>query len=281
MELITNYFDLEKETNENQVKLYEECNDLLNKIYSEYTDTQIIEQEEKNLLEKFIPHYTTNIEYMGLFFSVDFILCHKRNSEIPKTKKKIKNEFEEVKLRFPKMYEYVKNDFLKKVSGLTELRKRNDTNIKYNNLMTQMKLTYKNKDTYVTNLYKWYWNNVLLNLLEIADLLLLLSQNNIFIETIEKALNSIYLFSDYNINFIPDKIDIFEFENNDYIIKFKPYNMYPNGYTPKYIFKIIDKKTNENFSTTKFTHHLRMFIDDIFNNIISFINIHSTKIHFK
>lgn len=281
MDLITNYFDLEKKINENEINLYIECDDLLNQIYCEYLDTQIIEEDEKNLLEKYIPHYTTNIKCLGLFFSVDFILCHRHNNIKPKLKKKIEIECEDIKLKLPKMYEYVKNNFLKKVSSLMELRIRSEISTKYQNLFNEMKLTYENKDTYATNLYKWYWNNKLFSISNIHNLQLLLSENKIFVETTEKALYSIFLFPDYNIKFIAEQVDLFEFENTDYLIKFKPFNMYPNGYTPKYIFTIISKLTNQNFCITNFSHHLRMNIDDIFNDIINFVLMYASKIHFR
>lgn len=273
IDLVNMYLDLEKESKLNDKALHESCDNLLKQIYQDYLNLSEDKiSDEKSQLCKFIPYYQTNIKYMGLFFSVNFILCHINNNTEPKLKKKIVIEFEDVMTKYPEMYEYVKNNFLHKISGLDELKTRAEIGVvKFENLKKQIKLECRNRDIWATVLYQWYWINKLSNDLVFKDLQLLLAHNKIFVKTSEQALNSIYLFNNYKIQFIPGLTKQFEFDNHQYNIKFKPFNKYPGGYTPRYTFDIVCKSTGKILNPTNFSHSLKMCVDSIYNGIIDFI----------
>lgn len=274
IDLVSKYLDLEEESGLNDKALYESCDNLLKQIYQEYLHSNFLiseKEEEIAQLKKFIPKYNTDIKYMGLFFSVNFILTHINNNTEPKLKKKLIIEFEDVKTRYPDMYECVKNNFLSRVSGLEELRIRAEIGVKTTNLKKQIKLECGDINTWATLLFQWYWSTHLSNTLNISDLQMLLAHDKIFVKTSEKGLNSIYLFEDYKIRFIPGITRQFEFDNHDYNIKFKPFNMYPGGYAPQYTFDIVCKSTGKKLHLTDFSHSLRMCVDSVYNEIIDFI----------
>lgn len=272
--LVSEYLDLEKESESNDRALYESCDNLLKKIYQEYLEwNSLISEKEEEIaqLKKFIPKYNTDIKYMGLFFSVNFELCNIHNNTEPKLKKKLIIEFEDVKTRYPDMYKLVKDNFLSRVSGLEELKTRTEIGIKTTNLKKQIKLECGNIDTWAILLFRWYWKNKLSNDLIFQDLQMLLANDKIFVKTSGEGLNSIYLFDNYKIRFIPGITRQFEFDNFEYNIKFKPFNMYPGGYTPKYTFDIICKSTGKELYLTDFSHSLKMYVDSIYNGMIDFI----------
>jgi len=98
------------------------------------------------------------------------------------------------------------------------------------------------------------------------------------------ALDSIYLFANLEIKFIPgtEKQNNssplgnrrFVFENSNYTIEFDYYKLYPNGYAPKYEIKIISKSSGKIDHWREFSTPLRMCMDLIYESVITFILSH-------
>ena len=64
IDLVAQYFNLEKESESNDRALYESCDNLLKQIYGEYLESNSLiseKEEEIKYLKNFIPCYNTRI----------------------------------------------------------------------------------------------------------------------------------------------------------------------------------------------------------------------------
>jgi len=195
---VQEFFNLKEKSESIDTRLHIGCDNLLKQIFQEHLENGLIESESE--LIKYIPYYTTNTKFMGLFFSVDFNLvelvglnesvgsdnpdnqdkpdnnvslglgsldfdlAHINNSnkeKLKKMKKKIIIESDRVKQIFPQMYTQVKNKFLSQVSKLEELVERADLSKKIDTLKNNIRTTCVTRDQWATLLYQWYWVNKL------------------------------------------------------------------------------------------------------------------------
>jgi len=277
MELVEKYLENKEQSKISKSNLYLGINKLLNKIYFEYDFTK---SNELTDYESFYPVYAGDVSF-GILFGLDFSLVHKANSRMPKPKKKIVNDSEQIKVMFPKLYEFMKNNFLKRIINLDEYLEWINFNTSTNKLFSTIVDEFKIRDKWATRLYLWYFTNKLTNSIDFNNLYLLLANcpTHIFVDNPKTTLDSIYLFDDYEITFFTTNMyQCLQFENSLYKIQFGPYTRYLNGYTPLYTIDIFDKKTNVQINyVEKFGHHLRMLIDSIYEQIICFIRENSKQ----
>lgn len=294
IQFVQEFFDLKEESKSIDKRLCIGCDNLLKQIYFKYRENDLNESEFQ--LIKYIPHYTTNVKFMGLFFSVDFNLVEQVNSDensnldlnlandykekSKKIDKKIYGiiESDNVKQMFPQMYMQVKNKFLNQVSKLDELVERSKLSEKFSMLKNKIKSSCKTRNEWSTMLYQWYWNNKLNN----CDLPKKYNDYDFNVLTPPHFLNSIYLFADLEIKFISgtkkqNKLfgnKRFTFENNYYTIEFDYCKLYPNGYAPKYEIEIISKLSGNINNWQEFSSPLKMCAYAIYESVITFILSH-------
>lgn len=309
MEFVDRLLDFKERNKINGEKLYQGCNKLLEQIYKEY---DFVQSNKLETHDQFYPLYKESSR--GLLFGLEFELIHKANSSVPKPKKKIVIESEHVKRLYPTLYEFVKNNFLRRIVGSEKYLEWCKFNKEYGDFINLLISEFKTKDNWITQLYSWYWSNqltksfepkvsdfsllfgeVLLHQqLKIAEqsekplvfepvnlyLLLANSPAHIFVNTPESALNSIYLFENYKVNCYTNKfmLKCYELSNTNYTISLVPNTRWPSGYRPQYEMTIEDKAIGLQIDwISKFGHHLRMETDTIYTGICDFITENSSQ----
>lgn len=259
MELIDSYIALEESYNNLIISLNGKYNDVLHIIFEEY--------KHSNIANISLNDY--DIMYCGSLIANEYKLIN----SIDKTQIIY---YDDIINDYYDLYDYIElhiNTYITSdIMNVYDEIHNIVTNI--STLKNYIKIVYITNNNIRTELYKWYWRN---NLLDIKfDIILPFNSN-----TIEQALNRIYLYDDYEITYIDtNKIKtITQFENNDYIINFSLNLMHPNGYHPKYNINIINKQLCCDIKYhNEFDKNQRVIIDEIHSDMLDFIDNFIKKI---